>query len=97
MDTLLALDPTTETVRAMYEQFPYPAVADPDIRVGSHVRLLLSYGQLRRTTARSAPVPRRRLRAGERDARRRHHATRRAIHRHRHQPRRARQRRGESE
>jgi SAM-dependent methyltransferase len=42
------LDQTTETVRAMYERFPYPAAADPDIRVGSHVRLLLSYGQLQR-------------------------------------------------
>ena len=52
MTTLLPLDPTTEAVRAMYEQFPYPAVADPDIRVGSHVRLLLSYGQLRRTARR---------------------------------------------
>ncbi len=52
MNTLLALDPTTQTVRALYEQFPYPAVADPDIRVGSHVRLLLSYGQLRRAARR---------------------------------------------
>lgn len=49
---MLALDPTTETVRAMYEQFPYPAVADADIRLGSQVRLLLSYGQLRRAARR---------------------------------------------
>ena len=44
---MAALDQTTKAVRAMYEQFPYPAVADPDIRLGSHARLLLSYGQLR--------------------------------------------------
>ena len=49
---MLALDPTTETVRSMYEQFPYPSVADPDIRVGSQVRLLLSYGELHRTSRR---------------------------------------------
>jgi SAM-dependent methyltransferase len=48
----VALDPTTLAVRAMYEQFPYPAVADPDIRVGSQARLLLSYGQLRRNARR---------------------------------------------
>jgi len=36
----------------MYEQFSYPAVADPDIRLGSHVRLLLSYGQIRRAARR---------------------------------------------
>jgi len=49
---MLALDTTTATVRAMYEQFPYPSVADPDVRVGSHVRLLLSYGQRHRTARR---------------------------------------------
>jgi len=46
------MDPTTETVRAMYEQFPYPAVADPELRIGSNVRLLSSYGQLRRAVRR---------------------------------------------
>ena len=42
------MDPTTNAVRAMYERYPYPAVANPEIRVGSNIRLLLSYGQLRR-------------------------------------------------
>lgn len=46
------MDSTTERIRAMYEQFPYPAVAEPDIRIGSHVRLLLSYGQRHRSGGR---------------------------------------------
>jgi SAM-dependent methyltransferase len=32
----------------MYERYPYPAVANPEIRAGSNIRLLLSYGQLPR-------------------------------------------------
>ena len=52
MNIVSALDPTTDAVRSMYEQFPYPSVADPDIRLGSQVRLLLSYGQLRRPARR---------------------------------------------
>src|SRR5258708_2151663 len=48
------MDETTRAVRAMYEQFPYPAGA-PMLRQGSSVHLLLSLGKL-------AP-PARRLRA----------------------------------
>lgn len=42
------MDPTTEAVRAMYEAYPYPAVAEPEIRLGTNVRLLLSYGAFAR-------------------------------------------------
>lgn len=38
------MDPTTHAVRSMYEAYPYPAIAEPDVRVGMNVRLLLSYG-----------------------------------------------------
>ena len=43
------MDLTTQAVRAMYERYPYPSVANPEMRVGSNVRLLLSYGRLPRT------------------------------------------------
>jgi hypothetical protein len=43
------MDDTTQAVRAMYERYPYPSVANPEMRVGSNVRLLLSYGRLPRT------------------------------------------------
>jgi ubiquinone/menaquinone biosynthesis C-methylase UbiE len=43
------MDPTTQAVRAMYERYPYPSVANPEMRVGSNVRLLLSYGRLPRS------------------------------------------------
>jgi SAM-dependent methyltransferase len=42
------MDTTTQAVRAMYEQYPYPAVSEPEIRLGTDVRLLLSHGQLQR-------------------------------------------------
>ena len=42
------MDTTTQAVRAMYEQFPYPAVSEPEIRLGTDARLLLSHGQLQR-------------------------------------------------
>jgi SAM-dependent methyltransferase len=42
------MDTTTLAVRAMYEQFPYPAVSEPEIRLGTDARLLLSHGQLQR-------------------------------------------------
>ena len=45
-ETARAMDPTTQAVRAMYEQFPYPAVANPELRLGADARLLLSYGRL---------------------------------------------------
>jgi SAM-dependent methyltransferase len=48
------MDTTTLAVRAMYEQFPYPAVSEPEIRLGTDVRLLLSHGQLQR--AREGPL-----------------------------------------
>lgn len=41
------MDTVTDAVRRMYEEFPYPAGA-ATWRVGSDVRLLLSYGQLAR-------------------------------------------------
>jgi SAM-dependent methyltransferase len=44
------MDSTTLAVRAMYERFPYPAVAEPEIRLGTDVRLLLSYGRLHRAS-----------------------------------------------
>ena len=44
----MTMDPTTAAVRAQYEQFPYPAVAQPEIRLAADVRLLLSYGRLQR-------------------------------------------------
>jgi SAM-dependent methyltransferase len=46
------MDPTTRAIRDQYEQFPYPAVAEPEIRLGADVRLLLSYGQLERDAGR---------------------------------------------
>ena len=48
------MDTTTLAVRAMYEQFPYPAHPHPQIRVGCDVRLALSYARL--------PAPERTLR-----------------------------------
>jgi SAM-dependent methyltransferase len=48
------MDTTTQAVRAMYEQYPYPAVAEPEIRLGTDVRLLLSQGRLQRV--RSGPL-----------------------------------------
>jgi SAM-dependent methyltransferase len=44
------MDSTTEAVRAMYERHPYPAVTNPEMRIGSNVRLLLSYGALQRSS-----------------------------------------------
>lgn len=46
------MDPTTDAVRAMYEAYPYPAVAEAEIRIGTNVRLLLSYGALARARRR---------------------------------------------
>jgi SAM-dependent methyltransferase len=46
------MDPTTDAVRAMYEAYPYPAVAEPEIRLGTNARLLLSYGVLARSRRR---------------------------------------------
>lgn len=43
------MDSTTQAVREMYERYPYPSLANPEMRIGSNVRLLLSYGRLART------------------------------------------------
>ncbi len=50
------MDEITSAVRAMYEQFPYPPVATPQIRVGSDARQLLSYGKLARKKGRPLRV-----------------------------------------
>lgn len=41
------MDEVTSAVRAMYELFPYPPAGAPMHRVGTHVRLALSLGELR--------------------------------------------------
>lgn len=43
------MNPTTLAIRDMYEQFPYPAVPELEIRIGSNVRYLLSCGRLDRS------------------------------------------------
>jgi SAM-dependent methyltransferase len=47
------MDQTTQAVRAMYEQYPYPA-GSPQLRAGSDARLLLSYVERSRST--TAPI-----------------------------------------
>ena len=50
------MDATTRAVRAMYEQYPYPAVSEPGLRLGSNARLLLSYGRMTRPARRPIHV-----------------------------------------
>jgi SAM-dependent methyltransferase len=50
------MDATTLAVRAMYEEYPYPAVPEPALRLGSDPRLLLSYGQMQRSGRRPLQV-----------------------------------------
>ena len=47
------MDAVTQSVRDLYEQFPYPS-GPPVVRVGFDVRLLLSYG--RRSRPREGPI-----------------------------------------
>ncbi|HEY3383174.1 MAG TPA: class I SAM-dependent methyltransferase [Vicinamibacterales bacterium] len=46
------MDPITLAIRDMYERYPYPASPEMEIRTGSDVRLLLSYGLLDRPAGR---------------------------------------------
>lgn len=48
------MDEVTESVRNMYEKYPYPPMGELTVRVGSAVRLLLSYG--RRSRPRGRPL-----------------------------------------
>jgi SAM-dependent methyltransferase len=50
------MDEITSAVRAMYEKYPYPPAATPQIRVGSDARMLLSYGKLARKKGRPLQV-----------------------------------------
>ena len=50
------MDDITSAVRAMYEKYPYPPAATPQIRVGSDARMLLSYGKLARKKGRPLQV-----------------------------------------